>query len=424
MKVLLINSSDAGGGAAIAAVRLLNALNENGVYARLGVLKKKSSSPYVFELPQKRKLIKNSKLEKILKILSDKIYNIILNCVFKTTNGIKHTTNFHSETDINWINGSDFDIVNLHWISGVVCNKDIAKIKKPIVWTMHDSWPCCGAEHHPNVAEDDKRWKEGYYRKNKPVTTKGIDLCRKVWNQKKRYLSNKNIVFITPSRWEREVLKTSALFGHCKCEVIPNIVEHNVFYPRNRKDARKLLGIPADKTVIGFGAAYDIDNPKSMKGSYYLIEALQKLQNTKKYYLVIFGPASDAFTSRVHIPLFASGYISHPAILATIYSVCDVFVNPSLIENLPTTCLESICCGVPVVAFNVGGTSDIVVHKETGWLATPYKSEELAEGVEWCEKNKRKLSKNCLEKSKICFDEVETIKKYITVFSDLLKNDI
>lgn len=416
MKVLLINSSDAGGGAAAASVRLVNALNENGVYARLGVLNKKSSSPYVFKLPQKRKIIKNSKLEKILRILSDRIYNTILNCVFKTTNGIKHTTNFHSETDINWINNSDFDIVNLHWISGVVCNKDIAKIKKPIVWTMHDSWPCCGAEHHPNIIEGDTRWKEGYYRNNKPATTKGIDLCRKVWGQKKKYLSNKDIVFIAPSRWEREVLKTSALFGHCKCEVIPNIIDHNVFHPKDKRLARRLLGIPTDKTVIGFGAAYDIDNPKSMKGSYYLIEALQKLKNHGKYFLVIFGPASDSFTSRIQLPFFASGYISNPAILATIYSVCDVFVNPSLIENLPTTCLESISCGVPVVAFDVGGTSDVIVHKETGWLATPYKSEELAKGVGWCEKNRAMLSKKCIKRKILDFDEKFNVKKYIDIF--------
>lgn len=420
MKILLINFADEGGGAAIASVNLVTALNRHGLYARLGVIKKQSVNPYVFELPQKRIKKQNNKLNKYLDILIDKSKDYFLRKIFKTTNGILHTTNSHSKTDINWINSSDFDIVNLHWISGVICNKDIAKIKKPIVWTMHDSWPCCGAEHHPNVMENDIRWREGYFRYNKPKSTKGIDLCRKVWNKKRKYLSNKNIIFTAPSQWEHDVLKSSALFGQCKCDVIPNVIDRSIFYPRDKIIARKLFGIPTDKKIIGFGAAYDIDNPKSMKGSYYLIDALQKLKNPEDYYLMIFGPASSIFTSKLSIPFFASGYISNSNILATIYSLCDVVVNPSIIENLPTTCLESISCGVPVVAFDVGGTSDIVIHKETGFLATPYKTEELVEGIEWCVENGSLLSQNCLIKTERDFDEKETVNKMINVFESML----
>ena len=383
-------------------------------------LKKKSANPYVITLPKKKHCFVVKAFRRINsfagKLYAPRARRIPNPFAFHTTNGILHTTNFHSDTDINWINNSEFDIVNLHWISGVICTKDIAKIKKPIIWTMHDSWPCCGAEHHPNIAEGDTRWRDGYYRRNKPATTKGIDLCRKVWKKKKKYLSDKKIVFTAPSRWERDVLKSSALFAHCECTVIPNIIDHSVFYPKDKNAARNLLGIPRDKTVIGFGAAYDIDSPKSMKGSYYLIEALQKLNNPEKYFLVIFGPASSVFTSKVSLPFFASGYVANPVILASIYSLCDVVVNPSMIENLPTTCLESICCGVPVVAFDVGGTSDIVVHKETGFLATPYKSEELAQGIEWCVENELQLSKNCLEKAAHDFDEKQTVEKMIRVY--------
>lgn len=427
MKILLVNFTDVGGGAAIASVRLVNALNEHGIYARLGVSSKKSANPYVFELPAKKHCL-IFKLFQKCHSYTQKLFAPILKrfpnpLKFKTSNGILHTTNFHSDTDINWINNTDFDVVNLHWINGVICNKDIAKITKPIVWTMHDSWPCCGAEHHPNIIEADTRWKDGYYRYNKPLSTKGIDLCRKVWNQKKKYLENKKIVFTAPSRWEHDVLKTSALFCQSKCDIIPNIIDHTVFYPRDKKIVRNLMGIPSDKTIIGFGAAYDIDNPKSMKGSYYLIEALKKIKNSENFFLVIFGPASDIFTSHIKLPFFASGYISNPSILANIYSLCDVVINPSIIENLPTTCLESICCGVPVVAFDVGGTRDIVVHKETGYLATPYKSEELALGVEWCVENLIKLSKKCIEKAIKDFAEEDNVKKYINVYEDTIKDN-
>lgn len=425
MKVLLINFSDVGGGAAMASVRLVTALNEKGIYARLGVPQKKSSNPYVFELSEKKHSRIFKKVKKLsnflakgfepIKIRLPKIYS------FKTTNGIAHTTNFTSETDINWINNSDFDIVNLHWINGVICNKDIAKITKPIVWTMHDSWPCCGAEHHPNIAENDTRWKEGYYRNNKPKTTKGFDLCRKVWKQKKKYLSNKKIIFVAPSKWEHDILKSSKLFGNSECHIIPNIIDNSIFYKKDSNIIKTIFDIPKDKIILGFGAAYDIDNPKSMKGSYYLIEALSKLKNPEKYFLVIFGPAGVVFTNRISLPFFASGYISNPNILSCLYSVCDCIINPSLIENLPTTSLESLFCGVPVVSFNVGGSSDIIVHKETGWLANPYKPEDLVEGIEWCIAHKEQLSFNCLEKSKKDFCKNMILDKTIELFTHIIQ---
>ena len=208
-------------------------------------LKKKSANPYVITLPKKKHCFVVKAFRRINsfagKLYAPRARRIPNPFAFHTTNGILHTTNFHSDTDINWINNSEFDIVNLHWISGVICTKDIAKIKKPIIWTMHDSWPCCGAEHHPNIAEGDTRWRDGYYRRNKPATTKGIDLCRKVWKKKKKYLSDKKIVFTAPSRWERDVLKSSALFAHCECTVIPNIIDHSVFYPKDKNAARNLL---------------------------------------------------------------------------------------------------------------------------------------------------------------------------------------
>lgn len=424
MKVLLINFSDVGGGAAMAAVRIVTALNEKGIYARLGVPEKKSSNPYVFELPQKY----NSRFHKFFKKLNNFLNKGITPIIsripnpfsFKTTNGITHTTNFKSNTDIKWINNSDFDVVNLLWINGVICNKDIAKITKPIIWTMHDSWPCCGAEHHPNIFENDIRWKEGYYRHNKPKTTKGIDLCRKVWKQKRKYLSAKNITFIAPSNWEKDILKSSVLFGKRNCYVIPNIIDNSIFYPKDKKSIKKLFNIPENKIILGFGAAYDIDNPKSMKGSYYLIDAISKLKNQEKYFIIIFGPSSDAFTSKIKLPFFASGYISNPNILSCLYSVCDCFINPSLIENLPTTSLESIFCGIPVVCFNVGGSSDIVVHKETGWLAKPYNTDEIVEGIEWCINNKKELSINCINKSKKDFNKDNIINKTLEVYKELL----
>ncbi|NLK45925.1 MAG: glycosyltransferase [Treponema sp.] len=300
--------------------------------------------------------------------------------------------------------------------------KDIAKIQKTIVWTMHDSWSFCGAEHHPNVLEYDERYKTGYYWNNKPASTKGIDLCRHVWNKKKKYLQKKEIVFISPSSWERDCLNQSKLFSNKQCIVIPNVISKEIFKPLDKLAIKKLLNIPADKKILGFGAAYDIDNPKGIKGSYYLLKTLENLQKPEGYFLVIFGNASEVFTSKLKIDFFNSGFIYNQNILSMLYNACDVFILPSLIENLPTTALESIHCGVPVVAFNVGGTKDIVEHKINGYLAKPYDVDDLLVGVEYCVSNYRALSEDCLKKVKKDFDNDNIINQHLEVYKTILDN--
>lgn len=428
MKILIINYYDVGGGASIAAVRLASALNQFGVITKIGVVQKKTDLNFVIEIP-KKKIPKYYKIiHKIVKLIikvSCFLFPFFNNIkVFKSTNNILHSRNNKSIIDINWINNSDFDIVNLHWIgNNMISIKDISKINKPIVWTMHDSWPCCGAEHYQNVLEDDKRYQEGYYKNNKPTTTKGIDLCRKVWKQKRKYLSDMEITFIAPSKWQNNVLKSSALFSKNKCFVVPNIVPKKYFHSINKNQIKTMLGIPTDKKIIGFGAAENLDDPNGRKGGFYLKEALNSLDNKDKYFLIIFGPSSNKFSEQIKFSSFVSGYIDNPSILNLLYNCCDVIICPSIIENLPNICVESICCGVPVVAFDVGGTSDIVVHKETGWLATPYNTEEIVKGIKWCIQESDYLSKNCIKKSEKDFNEDTIIRNYLKIYSSVLKND-
>lgn len=432
MKVLLINFKDSGGGAAIASMRLLEALNEAGVQAVLAVPKKTCTSPFVTELPKKRRGFFNKLVRWLVNYFShilSQIFDPVVSRIpfhpfrFTTTNGIFHTTNFRSEADIDvdWINRSDFDVVNLHWINDIVCNKDIARIRKPLVWTMHDSWPCCGAEHHPDVMEGDTRWQQGYYRNNKPSGTHGVDLCRKVWKQKKKYLAGKRIIFTAPSQWEHDVLTSSALFGGSDCYLVPNIIDHRVFYPRDRQEVRKLFGLPSGKKIIGFGAAGNMDGPGAMKGSGLLFEALNRLEDKEGYFLIVFGPVGPAFKQAISIPFFASGYVASPQILACLYSACDVFVNTSIIESFSYTCLEAASCGVPSVAFDVGGTGCMIRHKETGYLASPYKAEEITAGIRYCLEHSGKLSASALHRAREAFDRDKTVRKYIEVYEAALR---
>lgn len=416
MKVLLLNTNDSGGGAAIGAVRLTIALNKAGIDATLGVVNKKSDSPYCIDLMKKHIFFKRAffaVLEKLLFLLS------------KTSNPILHSLNWYSKIDIKKINNSDYDIVHLHWINGnMISIRDIAKITKPIVWTMHDSWVCCAAEHHPNILENDVRYTQGYTYANKPKSTKGLDICRWVYKRKEKYFANMNkLQFIAPSNWECSILKNSKLFSDNKCTVIHNLIDKNVFKPLDNVDEiKRKIGLSLDKKIIGFGAAYDVDNPRSLKGGRYLLEALKKLSNPNEYQFLVFGPADKKFARNLGIKAFYMGYISNPTVMAELYNVCDVFVCPSIIENLPYTCLESICCGTPVAAFNTGGIPDVVEHRYNGYLAKSFDIEDLAEGILYVLENKTSLSQNALCKAAKDFDWQTLIKKHIEVYENVLVN--
>ncbi|MBP5446848.1 MAG: glycosyltransferase [Treponema sp.] len=239
--------------------------------------------------------------------------------------------------------------------------------------------------------------------------------------QKRKYLSKKNIVFISPSNWERECLEHSSLFHGHKCFTIPNIIPKSIFKPLDKKTIRNILGIPKGKKIIGFGASFDINNPRGIKGSFYLLEALQKLKNKDDYFFLVFGDVNAAFASRLPLPYFSAGFITNEKILSLLYNALDVFICPSIVESLSLTVLEALFSGVPSVAFDVGGVVDIIEHKKTGYLAKPYDTDDLASGIEWCLSKRSKLSKECLKKAAADFDEEQIVTKHIEVYDLALR---
>ncbi|MDR3000792.1 MAG: glycosyltransferase [Fibromonadaceae bacterium] len=409
MKILLISYSDAVGGAFIAAKRLLDAMLATGVDAKMGVVEKRTNSEAVFELPKNKNFEQqNAKRNK--------------KNMLQTTNPILHSINKLSKIDVNYINQSDFDIVNLHWIAAsTISIEDIAKIKKPIVWTMHDSWLFCGAEHYPNVLENDNRFEQGYFKNNFPASSSGIDICRQTWERKRKAWKKCNFNFISPSNYEAQCLNKSMLFKGKIATVIPNAHPAN-FKPmllQARNTFKKILGIPLDKRIIGFGAAHVISNGKSVKGELLLLNALKKLKNKKKYFAVVFGASDNKFSQMLPITSFSAGKILDINLLCAIYNLLDVFVCPSTIENLPNVCLEAMFCGVPVAAFKTGGIPDIVEHKKNGYLAKSFIVNDLVKGLEFCLANQKELSKNSLEKAKSnYFSEKEIVRKYLEVYKE------
>ena len=420
MKILLLNYSDKHGGASIATIRLYDQLKEH-IQLSLGVIQNYSLKSICLN-----KLIKknNYLFSLILKTLN-KIYNRTFNS-FITTNPILHSENMKSNINIYEINNSNYDIIHLHWLNNdMISIEDIAKINKPIVWTMHDCWPFCGAEHYPNILENDTRYIKGYTKQNKPKTSYGLDICRKTWERKNKAWKNIKFNFISPSNFEKNAFKNSALFNNLKsqCTVIPNIVPEDIFRPLDKLLLKKQYGLPLNKIIIGFGAAGVVTDQKSIKGEYLLIQALKKITDVDNYLFVIFGNAHISFLKSIDIPVFEAGFITNPYILASIYNICDVFVCPSLLENLPNVCLESLFCGIPVAAFNTGGIPDIVEHKITGYLADCFDTDDLHNGIMYCIDNHDILSKNSLIKAKRDFDNETIVKRHIELYATVLQEN-
>ena len=421
MKILLLNYTDTGGGAAIATERLLTALRHNDINAELGVIEKKIFNTSVIVL-KKNSFIERYLFYRIIKKIFIYIENKIYKNNFKTSNPIQHSTNKKTLIDINYINKSDYDLIHLHWINyDMISIEDIAKINKPIVWTMHDSWVFCGAEHHPNILENDTRFIEGYNKNNKPKTTLGYDICRKTWERKKKSWKNAKFNFISPSNYEKDCFNKSALFKNSQsnCTVIPNIIPENTFKPFDNKTLKELCQIPFGKKVIGSGAA-EVTTKKSIKGEYLLIDTFKKIHNKSDYHLVIFGDNNNLFLNELQISTFSTGFISNSYILAGIYNLCDVFVCSSLIESFGLVCLESLFCGVPVVAFNTGGIPDIVEHKKTGYLAQCFDTDDLYSGICYCIDNHDELSHNALIKAHNDFNNKDIIQRHVDFYKSVL----
>ena len=289
----------------------------------------------------------------------------------------------------------DYDIVHLNWINQRFLDlKELGKIKKPIVWTLHDSWAFTGICHLPY---DCKNYESHCGACPMLGSKKEMDLAHEVFEKKFEVYNDLDLHIVTPSRWLGECAKLSALLGRFPVYVIPNCIDTDLYEPIDKADARKVLGLEADKKYLLFGAMHVMKDAN--KGFAYLQEALKQINNAKVE-LLVYGTNDDMQSYNLPIPARSLGYINNDKIMALLYNAADVTIVPSLSENLSNTIMESLSCGTPVVAFNIGGNCDMIDHEQNGYLAAERDSEDLAKGIEWCLTNNADgiLSKNARKK--------------------------
>jgi glycosyltransferase involved in cell wall biosynthesis len=371
VRVIHLSNSDINGGAARAAYRIHHCMRDAGVNSSMWV-NNASAGDWTVESPA----------TKVARALTA----VRLHAVgpptktLKTANPINHSPAMLQSQWVKRINASDADIVHLHWVQGEMLSiADIGRIKKPIVWTLHDMWAFCGAEH----LAWDERWVEGYRRNNRPEHESGFDLNRWTWRRKRKHW-HKPMNMVAPSRWLADCVRKSALMRDWPVSVVPNPIDVERWKPFKRSLARELLGFPADVPLLLFGTHGANNAPH--KGFDLLLNALKLLRGAplaRGTELVIFGQRAPQSPPNLGFPTHYTGQLHDDLSLRALYSAADAMVIPSRQDNLPNTGVEAHACGTPVVAFNTCGLPDIVEHKRTGYLAKAFDTDDLARGIQW-----------------------------------------
>lgn len=416
MRVLIINTSERIGGAAVAAGRLMESLKNNGIKAKMLVRDKQTDQISVVGL-------KGSWLH-VWKFMWERI-------VIWKANRFKKNDLFavdiaNTGTDITSLpEFQQADVIHLHWINqGMLSLNTIRKILtsgKPVVWTMHDMWPCTGICHY---ARECKNYEQECH--HCPYIYGGggkKDLSTRIFRKKKEIYSQASITFVGCSRWLAEKAKVSGLLTGQTVTNIPNAINTNLFKPHNKQEARRKCRLPQEGKLILFGSVKITDK---RKGIDYLIEACKLLTEKHPEWkdslgVVVFGNQSQQLQDLIPFRVYPLPYIKNEHELVDIYNAVDLFAIPSLEENLPNMVMEAMSCGVPCVGFNTGGIPEMIDHLHNGYVAQRKSSEDLANGIHWVltEPEYAELSAQACRKAIGNYSESIIAKKYTDVYNKI-----
>ena len=374
MKVLhLLNSDDSGAGRA--ANRLHKGLQKIGLASQMLVQHKRSDDESVIG-PQNKlwKSFAKFNLTFHLDKLPLRLYH--------HREAVPFSPQWIPDVIARRVTQLDPDMINLHWIChGYLQIETIPKLKKPLIWTLHDMWAFTGGCFYSGNCE---RYKASCGACPVLHSGRDYDLSRWNWQRKAKSWKNLDLTVVTPSAWLAKCAKESSLFKNRRIEIIANGIDTHVYISVDKKTARSILNLPQNKLLILFGAMNPFGDYR--KGYHLLQPALQNLSKSgwgAKVEIAIFGASKPENSMDLGLKTNYLGYLNDDASMTLAYSAADVMVLPSIQENLPQTGVEAFACGTPCVAFDAGGVSDIIDHQKNGYLARAYEVEDLAQGIIW-----------------------------------------
>lgn len=384
MKVLIVNTYDRGG-AANACIRLHSGLLHQGIDSKLLLLHKEKNveESYAFEKPQ----IKTNRFKKVFQKVERKLLRKLgfatrkqkeskeKNFLKSRAEGLELFSFPDSPYDITTSPlYKEADIINLHWVAGFLDYESFfRKNTKPVVWTLHDMNPFTGGEHYEETTL-------GMDVAGNPLSrvfnTTEQEIFTKVIKIKEQALQHvKNITVVAPSSWLATAARVSEIFRKFDTAHIPYGLDAMQFTTYDKTHARTVFNLPLNKKIVLF-VADSVTNER--KGFRFLLHALQMLQDLD-ILLCAVGRNSKELEQLENVVQL--GYIEDERSLSMCYSAADVFVIPSIMDNLPNTVLESLYCGTPVIGFPVGGLVDMVQSGVNGILAQEISSRALANSI-------------------------------------------
>lgn len=416
LKVVLLNTSESTGGAAVAANRLMRALEKAGVDAKMLVRDKRTEDPKVVSVNTsfvKRKInFIRFAWERLVIFLHNRLDRKDLFRVSIADTG----------TDVSrhpLVKAAD--VIHLHWINqGFLSLKDLRALMrtgKPVVWTLHDMWPCTAICHYSCGCE---RYRASCGACPFLHSERRDDLSSRTF-RKKRFLKESPVHLVTVSSWLKEIAQASALTQGLPVTVIPNVLDTGLFRPADRQEARKALGLPFDRKIILMGAAR-INDP--IKGFELLQQVLEAFRNRPDVLLVLFGgiKGDDSFLADLPVAHVWMGLLTDPVRIARLYAAADVTVVPSHYETFGQTLIESMACGCPAVSFDNSGQRDIIDHQINGYLARYPDPTDLAAGIEWVftHPDPTDLARACIRKVEATYTEAVVASRYQDLYNRLI----
>lgn len=411
MKVAVVSYGLAGGGAARAANRLVTALCKSGVTVEAHTAQATAYGSGGLSEPALG--------HSLSRRLRSKAASALMR-LQRSDNPVLHTPAVFPSRLASRLNRSDADVVNLHWVAGELLSvENIGEITKPIAWTMHDSWAFSGSEHH-QADEADRRFADGYDASNRGASHKGLDLDRWVWNRKRKAWRTP-MTIISPGEWLASRARQSKLMEGWPIAVIPNPIPLGTYHPRPKRECRDRFGLAHDTQYVLFSAA---GTPDNNKGWPHFIEAMSTLHRRGHPAVAVLLGGAGRDLSTCDFPSVSLSALTSDDDMARLYSAVDVVSVPSKVETFPQMATEALACATPVVAFRCSGLQDVVRHQVTGYLAEPFSSEELANGLAWTldPANLPALGRRATEYAAREWSERATASQYRALFEAMLQS--
>jgi len=404
-KVIHINTDDQSGGAAKIARELCELQRNNGIDSQLLVHTKKLTEHYSSQLQQS-----NSRKQHFLSFAQKRL-------------GWQDFFHLSSLAIAKHPLVASADLVHLHNVHGdyfsYLALPSLSHVKH-VVWSLHDMHPITG---HCSYSLACSKWESQcgncpdltIYPALKKDTTKFIHHTKKISYGKSK------LHVVALSNWMLKQLQTSILNDQA-LHLIYNGIDTSVFYPRKKEVVREQLGLPLDKKIILFSANLGTANP--FKGSDYLIKLVADYSNENDYLFVAIGNNTDEESSNPNLKTVP--YIKSADTMAEYYAAADLYLYPSLADNCPLVVLEAMGCGIPVLAFDTGGTAELVLHEKTGYIASYKNYDDLKNGFEWLFSNNERLttlSEKASERVKELFTLEIMHENYMNLYRTIIQND-